>query len=66
MDFSVDLILPALGSTRPVTEMSTRNLPGGKGLPARKAHILIAISEPVTGIAVPSCHVKSQMHFTNA
>jgi hypothetical protein len=34
-DFSVDLILPAalgpLGSTRPLTEMSTRNLPGVKG-----------------------------------
>jgi hypothetical protein len=31
-NFSVDLILPAallaLGSTQPLTEMSTRNLPG--------------------------------------
>jgi hypothetical protein len=27
----------ALGSTQPLTEMSTRNLPGGKGRPARKA-----------------------------
>jgi hypothetical protein len=27
----------ALGSTQPLTEMSTRNLPGGKGQPARKA-----------------------------
>jgi hypothetical protein len=27
----------ALGSTKPVTEMSTRNLPGGKGRPARGA-----------------------------
>jgi hypothetical protein len=26
----------ALGSTQPVTEMSTRNLPEGKGRPARK------------------------------
>jgi hypothetical protein len=25
----------ALGSTRPITEMSTRSLPGGKGRPAR-------------------------------
>jgi hypothetical protein len=25
----------ALGSTQPLTEMSTRNLPGGKGRPAR-------------------------------
>jgi hypothetical protein len=27
----------ALGSTQPLTEMSIRNLPGGKGRPARKA-----------------------------
>jgi hypothetical protein len=27
----------AVGSTQPLTEMSTRNLPGGKGRPARKA-----------------------------
>jgi hypothetical protein len=27
----------ALGSTQPLAEMSTRNLPGGKGRPARKA-----------------------------
>jgi hypothetical protein len=26
-----------LGSTQPLTEMSTRNLPGGKGRPARQA-----------------------------
>jgi hypothetical protein len=29
----------ALGSTQPLTEMSTRNLPGGKGWPARKAKL---------------------------
>jgi hypothetical protein len=29
-----------LGSIQPVTQMSTRNLPGGKGLPARKATTL--------------------------
>jgi hypothetical protein len=27
----------ALGSTQPLPEMSTRNLPGGKGWPARRA-----------------------------
>jgi hypothetical protein len=32
----------ALRSTQPPTEMSTRNLPGGKGQPARKAGDLIA------------------------
>jgi hypothetical protein len=29
----------ALGSTQPLTEMSTRNLPGGKGRPARGADL---------------------------
>jgi hypothetical protein len=33
----------ALGSTQPLTEMSTRNLPGGKGRPAREADNLTAI-----------------------
>jgi hypothetical protein len=36
----------ALGSTQPLTEMSTRNLPGGKKRPARRADILAAIYEP--------------------
>jgi hypothetical protein len=36
----------ALGSTQPLTEMSTRNLPGGKGRPARKADNLTATCEP--------------------
>jgi hypothetical protein len=51
LDFSVDLILPAatiaLRSTQPLTEMSTKNLPGGKGRPARKADKLTAICEPI-------------------
>jgi hypothetical protein len=36
----------ALGSTQPLTETSTRNLPGGKGRPARKAGNLTSIWEP--------------------
>jgi hypothetical protein len=36
----------ALGSTQSPTEMSTRNLPGGKGRPAHKAD-LTAICEPI-------------------
>jgi hypothetical protein len=36
----------ALGLTKPLTEMSTRNLPGGKGRPARKVDSLTAICEP--------------------
>jgi hypothetical protein len=35
----------ALGSTQSLTEMSTRNLPGGGGRPAHKAEILTAICE---------------------
>jgi hypothetical protein len=36
----------ALGSTQPLMEMNTRNLPGGKGRPVRKADNLSAICEP--------------------
>jgi hypothetical protein len=39
-----------LGSTQPLTEMSTRNLPGGgggEGWPVRKADNLTAICEPI-------------------
>jgi hypothetical protein len=37
----------ALESTQPLTEMNTRNLPWGKGRPARKAENLAAICEPI-------------------
>jgi hypothetical protein len=37
----------ALGSTQPLTEMSTKNLPGGKGRPARKADNFTAICETI-------------------
>jgi hypothetical protein len=37
----------ALGSSQPLTDMSTRNLPGGKARPARKAVNLTAICEPI-------------------
>jgi hypothetical protein len=36
----------ALGSTQPITKMSTKNLPGGKGRPAFKTDKLTAICEP--------------------
>jgi hypothetical protein len=36
----------ALGSTQPLTEMSTRNLPGGKKRSARRADNLAATCEP--------------------
>jgi hypothetical protein len=37
----------ALDSTQPLTEMSTRNLPGGKEQPARNANDLTVICEPI-------------------
>jgi hypothetical protein len=37
----------ALGSNQPLTEMSTRNIPVGKGRPAHKADKLTAICEPI-------------------
>jgi hypothetical protein len=37
----------SLGSTQPLTEMSTRNLPGDKGWSARKADNLTAICESI-------------------
>jgi hypothetical protein len=37
----------SLRSTQPLTEMSTRNLPGGKGQPARKADNLTTIYEAI-------------------
>jgi hypothetical protein len=36
-----------VGSAQPLTEMGTRNLPGGKGRPTRKADNLAAICEPI-------------------
>jgi hypothetical protein len=35
-----------LGLTHPLTEISTRNIPGGKKRPARRADNLAAISVP--------------------
>jgi hypothetical protein len=37
----------ALGSTEHLTEMSTRNIPGGKERPALEADNLTAICEPI-------------------
>jgi hypothetical protein len=37
----------ALESPQPLTEMSTRNIPGGKVRPAPKADNLTAICEPI-------------------
>jgi hypothetical protein len=51
LDFSIDRRpnpssrTMALGSTQPLTEMSTRNVAGGKGRPAPEADNLTAICE---------------------
>jgi hypothetical protein len=37
----------ALGSTQPLTEMSTRNIPGGKMRPGRKVDNVTATYEPI-------------------
>jgi hypothetical protein len=47
----------ALGSTQPLTETSTRNLPGGKGRPVRRADNLTAICEPIVYIKSGSLDV---------
>jgi predicted transcriptional regulator len=37
----------AMGTIQPVTELSMRNLPGGKGRPAHKAYNLTAICKAI-------------------
>jgi hypothetical protein len=37
----------ALGSTQPLTEMSTRNFPGSKGRPVSKGDNFTAICDPI-------------------
>jgi hypothetical protein len=44
---NISSFIITLGSTQPITEMSTRNLPGGNGRPARKAINLITCLENV-------------------
>jgi hypothetical protein len=54
----------ALGSTQPLTEMSTRNLPGGKGRPARKADNLTKMCEPIAykNVEAPTSHSPIGLH----
>jgi hypothetical protein len=48
-----------LGSSQPLTEMSTRNLPVGKGQPARKADNLPAVCEPIIKKMWEPQHLKT-------
>jgi hypothetical protein len=52
MDFYLNLPHPssrtmALGSAQPLTEMSTRNIPGGKGRPVRNDDNFTATYESI-------------------
>jgi hypothetical protein len=51
----------ALGSTQPLTEMSTRSLPGGKRWPAHKALNLKAICEMIVwkNVGVSTSYLSS-------
>jgi hypothetical protein len=44
--FNLSSSTMALGSTQPLTEISIRNLPGGKKRPVRRVDNLAAICEP--------------------
>jgi hypothetical protein len=48
-----------LGSNQPLTEMSTRNLPGGKGRPARKPDNLTDFLE---NVAASTSHNPMGLH----
>jgi hypothetical protein len=66
--FSIYLILSsctmALGSTQPLTEMSTRNIPGGEGQPACKTDNLTAICEPIVykNVGASTSHSPMGLH----
>jgi hypothetical protein len=52
----------ALGSTQPLTEMSTGNLHGAKGPPARKDNNHTAICEPIENVAASTSHNPMGLH----
>jgi hypothetical protein len=49
-----------LGSSQPLTEMSIRNLPGGKGRPSRKADNLTA--DCLEGVGASTSHNPTGIH----
>jgi hypothetical protein len=54
----------ALGSTQPLTEKSTRNIPGGEGRPARKADNLTTICELIVykNVGASTSHNPMGLH----
>jgi hypothetical protein len=54
----------ALGSTQPLTEMSTRNVPGGKRRPARKADNLTPLlsAECLENVGASTSHNSMSLH----
>jgi hypothetical protein len=54
----------ALGSTQSLTEMSTRNIPGGEGRQARKADNLTAICDPIVykNVGASTSHSPMGLH----
>jgi hypothetical protein len=52
----------ALGSTQPLTEVSTRNLPGGKGRPARKADNFTAVSDCLENVGASMSYSPIGLH----
>jgi hypothetical protein len=51
-----------LGFSQPLTETSTRNLPGGKGQPARKADNLTAMSRLFENVGAQTSHNPMGLH----
>jgi hypothetical protein len=53
----------ALGSTQPLTERSARNLPGGKGRPARKADLTdICLPIFLENVEAATSHSRMALH----
>jgi hypothetical protein len=51
-----------VGSTQPLTEMSTRNFPGGKERPARKADLTAIWADCVENVGALTSHNPMGLH----
>jgi hypothetical protein len=52
----------ALGSTQPLTETSTRNLPGGKKRPARRADLPPSVSRMSENVGASTSRNRKGLH----